>query len=204
MDASPGPATATTPERVVLLDDEGRAAGSAPKAEVHHASTPVHLAFSAYLFSADELLLTRRAASKRTFPGLWTNSVCGHPAPDEPLASAVGRRALLELGVHVESLRLVLPEFRYRAEMDGIVENERCPVFVGTLRRHPQGVPDPREVQETAWVGWSRFADEVLSGRREVSPWCREQVQLLAELGDAPADWPTADPARLPPAARIE
>ena len=60
-----------TPELVVLLDDEGRTIGSAPKADVHHTATPLHLAFSCYLFDdAGSVLLTRRALHKKTFPGI--------------------------------------------------------------------------------------------------------------------------------------
>ena len=47
---------------VVLLDEEGRSVGTAPKSTVHHRNTPLHLAFSCYLYDADDrLLLTRRA-----------------------------------------------------------------------------------------------------------------------------------------------
>lgn len=39
-----------------------------------------HRAFSFFIFNKDkELLLTRRAASKITFPGVWTNTACSHP-----------------------------------------------------------------------------------------------------------------------------
>mmetsp|Transcript_16202 Transcript_16202/g.25215 ORF Transcript_16202/g.25215 Transcript_16202/m.25215 type:complete len:316 (-) Transcript_16202:7-954(-) len=39
-----------------------------------------HRAFSIFLFNEKgELLLTRRADSKITFPGVWTNTCCSHP-----------------------------------------------------------------------------------------------------------------------------
>ena len=48
---------------------------------------------------------------------MLTNSVCGHPGPDESLLEAVVRRAQAELGLQLtaEALRLVLPAFSYRA-----------------------------------------------------------------------------------------
>ena len=193
-----------TTELVVLLDDEGRATGTADKAEVHGPDTPLHLAFSAYLFDpAGRLLVTRRALSKRTFPGVWTNSVCGHPAPGEALPDAVHRRARRELGVEATALRLVLPRFAYRAEMDGVVELEQCPVYAGWLAdgADPEHALD--EVEDTEWVPWSDFSADVLAGAREVSDWCTEQVPQLVALGPEPRYWPEADDRLLPPAARV-
>lgn len=40
----------------------------------------LHRAFSFFLFNNEnKLLLTQRAASKITFPNVWTNTVCSHP-----------------------------------------------------------------------------------------------------------------------------
>lgn len=142
------------------------------------------------------MLITRRALHKRTFPGVWTNSCCGHPAPGEAIEDAVHRRVRQELGLGVRDLKLLLPDFRYTAEMDGVVENEMCPVFVGvadgTLRA------DPEEVEEAVWEPWDAFRAEVLDGR-EVSSWCREQVSSLPLEPLTAADRPTQ---RLPHAAR--
>ena len=189
-------------ELVVLLDDHGAAVGTQDKATVHHGATPLHLAFSAYLVDPEgSLLVTQRALDKPTFPGLWTNSVCGHPGPGEALAAAARRRALDELGITVGELRLVLPEFGYVAEQGGVVENERCPVFVGVVPDRALSL-DPAEVGGAEWVPWATFAAEVLDGQRSVSSWCREQVEQLVTLGPDPALWPAADPTLLPPAAR--
>ena len=188
-------------ERVVLLDETGHDIGTVPKAEVHHAETPLHLAFSCYVFDADErLLLTRRALSKSTFPGLWTNTVCGHPAPAEVIETAVRRRAHDELGLQLGEVRLVLPDFRYVATMNGIRENEMCPVMVSS----PLGdvTVNPAEVESVEWCPWEQFATEVLDGSRQVSLWCRMQVESLRRLGPGPSSWHDADAGLLPPAAR--
>jgi len=187
-------------ESVVLLDEDGRAAGTADKVQVHSAHTPLHLAFSCYLFDAGgAVLVTQRAQHKRSFPGVWTNSCCGHPAPGEAIDDAVRRRVEQELGIRVTDLRLVLPRFRYRAEQDGVVENEMCPVFVGTA---DAGLaPDPDEVEEARWEPWLPFRAAVLDGSREVSTWCREQVDQLPE---DPRTAPAASWDDLPPAARAQ
>ena len=188
----------TTVELVVLLDEAGRAVGTADKAGVHHSETPLHLAFSTYLFDPrGNVLVTRRALTKRTFAGVWTNSCCGHPAPGEDLPEAARRRVRQELGVEVDDLRLVLPSFRYRAEQDGVVENEMCPVYTGLVRDRVD--PDPSEVDSVAWVPWSEFRTGVLDGTRAVSVWCREQV---AQLPEDPLGAPEGMVADLPPAAQ--
>lgn len=195
---------ATAAEVVVLLDDDGSAIGTAPKREVHDANTPLHLGFSTYLFDSDgQFVVSWRARHKATFAGVRTNSFCGHPAPGEPLVDAVRRRARVELGVaatDVVDVRLVLPDFAYRAQMNGVVENERCPVLVAYLRPGVEVVPAPDEVDAVERVAWSPFVADVLAGRLAVSPWCTEQVAALAALGEGPGDWPDGDPGRLPPA----
>ncbi|WP_198401422.1 isopentenyl-diphosphate Delta-isomerase [Acidipropionibacterium acidipropionici] len=113
-------------EEVVLLNEAGVPIGTALKHEVHHRQTPLHLAFSCHVIdAAGRLLVTRRALGKQAWPGVWTNSFCGHPAPGEEMADAVRRRARQELSIELDDLALVLPDFRYRAlDASGIVENE--------------------------------------------------------------------------------
>jgi isopentenyl-diphosphate delta-isomerase len=162
------------------------------------------LAFSSYLFDEQgRTLLTRRALHKKTWPGVWTNTCCGHPAPEEAMAAGVLRRLTDELGLpDVAKVDLVLPRFRYRAVMpNGVVENEMCPVFRGVATGEP--TPNPDEVDSTEWVPWTDFADSVLNGTRDISPWCALQVAELVKLGPDPLSWPVANAQDLPPAARL-
>ena len=190
-------------EEVILLDEGGRSIGLQDKSTVHTQATPLHLAFSCYVFDADgRFLMSRRSLRKRTWPGIWTNSFCGHPAPAERLVDAVRRRAEAELGMALADVKLVLPRFRYRAELDGVVENEMCPVFTARAASVPQ--PNPDEVQETEWVSWVDFTARAMVAQSRLSPWCRLQIAELQRLGASPYEWPAADAAELPDAARSQ
>jgi isopentenyl-diphosphate Delta-isomerase len=171
------------PELVVLVDPEGRPLGALPKDQAHHADTPLHLAFSVYVFDgAGRFLATRRALTKQTWPGVWTNSCCGHPGPGEDVAAAARRRLGQELGLEVGPLDPVLPGFAYRAvAADGIVENELCPVFVARLDGAGTSVvdADPAEVAEWRWVPWPSFRTVALTAPWMLSPWAAQQVRQL-------------------------
>lgn len=187
-------------EHVILLNESGEAQGLADKQTVHTGATPLHLAFSCYIFDATgRFLVTQRALHKKTWPGIWTNSVCGHPQEGEPMADAVRRRAAFELGITLHEVRLVLPAFRYRAELHGVVENEMCPVFHAIAGTDPR--PHPDEVAATRWLPWPDFVHDVAAAPGTYSPWCRLQIEQLTALGATPGSWPTGDPALLPPAA---
>ncbi|WP_460799036.1 isopentenyl-diphosphate Delta-isomerase [Microbacterium sp. GXF0217] len=170
-------------ELVTLLDEAGAAIGTAPKNEVHTDSTPLHLAFSCYVLDAQgRLLVTRRALSKRTWPGVWTNSFCGHPRPGEDMIAAVIRRGAEEIGARPRDVTVALPSFRYRAvDASGIVEHEFCPVHVARI--DGDVVPDPAEVMEYAWVLPDHLASAVVSAPFAFSPWLREQLPLLRAEG---------------------
>jgi len=166
-------------EHIVLLDPSGRATGTVPKAGAHTAATPLHLAFSCHVVNAlGEVLVTRRALTKQAWPGVWTNSFCGHPKPAESLAAAVRRRADYELGIDLGDVELALPLFRYRAtDANGIVENEVCPVYVATTTDEPD--PNPREVAEFAWIPPHDLVRAVESAPWAFSPWLVLQAREL-------------------------
>lgn len=188
---------------VVLVDESGRTVGTAAKAGVHHRRTPLHLGFSCYVFDADgQVLSTRRADTKTTWPGTWTNSVCGHPAPGESLEAAVRRRARDELGLRLADVRLLLPAFRYTAVMhNGTRENELCPVLAATTTGQPD--PDPGEVSAYRWLSWDTLQTVAIERGSHFSPWCVEQVRRLAAGGMDPRQEPEPDTDRLPPAIRL-
>jgi len=166
-------------ELVVLLDESGTPIGEANKLSVHGLATPLHLAFSCHVYDpAGRVLVTRRALTKLTWPGVWTNSFCGHPFPGEPLENAIVRRAAFELGITVTDLEVVLPDFRYRAiDASGIVENEVCPVYRAVTMDVVQ--PNPAEVSEFAWLEPHALRGAVAGAPFAFSPWLGWQLEQL-------------------------
>jgi isopentenyldiphosphate isomerase len=71
-------------EHVILVNDQGMVIGTQEKYAAHTLHTPLHLAFSSWLFNAKgECLITRRALSKKPGPA---------SGPTPSAATAVGRR----------------------------------------------------------------------------------------------------------------
>jgi isopentenyl-diphosphate delta-isomerase len=168
---------------VVLLADDGTPLGTHAKATVHTLDTPLHLAFSTHVYDDEgRILVTRRALGKKAWPGVWTNSFCGHPAPGESFEDAVRRRAAQELGFTVRDIRPAVPDFRYRAvDASGIVENEICPVYTAVA----DGPLDPvaTEVMDTQWVDPAELVRSVTATPWAFSPWLTLQLPLLYPNG---------------------
>ena len=168
--------TAAPDDLVVLLDAQGQPCGTADRSTVHSTQTPLHLAFSCYVIDATgRVLVTRRALTKRTWPGVWTNACCGHPLPGERFEDAIARRLAQELGARAAAIAPVLPDFRCEAvDASGIRENEVCPVFVATLEGGL--TPDPDEVMEHRWVDPGALAEVAARSPWLLSPWSVEQI----------------------------
>eukprot|EP00525_Craspedostauros_australis_P009315 CAMPEP_0198127698 /NCGR_PEP_ID=MMETSP1442-20131203/47768_1 /TAXON_ID= /ORGANISM="Craspedostauros australis, Strain CCMP3328" /LENGTH=257 /DNA_ID=CAMNT_0043787723 /DNA_START=519 /DNA_END=1292 /DNA_ORIENTATION=+ len=91
----------------------------------------LHRAFSFFLFNPQgEMLLTKRADSKITFPGVWTNACCSHPlhgmTPNEVdvlpqaypemkgIRNAAVRKLKQELGITADQLPMEDMRFIHR------------------------------------------------------------------------------------------
>lgn len=174
-------------EHVVLVDENNTVLGTAAKATVHGADTPLHRAFSFFGFDKKgRLLIQQRAGSKKTWPLIWSNTCCGHPALGENTEEAVRRRVKYELGMELGELYEILPDYRYKAMHHGVMENELCPVWVALLEGPIK--PNPTEVEAVDWVDWRRFIDSLKDDQNNdydhFSVWSKEEALLLDEDPD--------------------
>lgn len=170
-----------TQEHVILLDAQGQAIGTEDKYAVHTSHTPLHLAFSCWLFNPQgECLVTRRALSKKAWPGVWTNSVCGHPQSDETFEQAIARRCRYEVGVEIDTITVVEPAFRYcETDPSGIVENEICPVYAARASVPVKSNRD--EVMDYQWVELNALLRALDAAPWAFSPWMVKEATAARE-----------------------
>ena len=104
-------------EQVILVDEQDNPIGLMEKIEVHEKAI-LHRAFSVFIFNHQgDLLLQQRALSKYHSAGLWTNTCCSYPRPNETTEAAANRRLGLFVCVElVSSARLCAQQAQARKQ----------------------------------------------------------------------------------------
>ncbi|GAA4669256.1 MULTISPECIES: isopentenyl-diphosphate Delta-isomerase [Streptomyces] len=185
------PASAAQPIMLELVDEDGNTIGTAEKLSAHQAPGQLHRAFSVFLFDdRGRLLLQQRALSKYHSPGVWSNTCCGHPYPDEPPFVAAARRTGEELGAAPLLLREAgRVRYNHPDPASGLVEQEYNHLFAGLIGTDLR--PDPEEIADTAFV----TPDELdkLRAERTFSAWFMDVLDTarptIREITGAAAGW---------------
>ena len=163
-------------EEVILVNEQDDVIGRAEKLEAHKNGL-LHRAFSVFVFNDnEELLLQQRAHHKYHSPGLWTNTCCSHPRPDEVTIEAARRRCLEEMGI-VITLKEIF-SFVYKADFEnGLTEHEYDHVYIGTYNKDPYINKD--EVNAFKWASTSNIKKDLLANPNHYTVWfklCFERV----------------------------
>lgn len=191
------------PENIYFVDKKDNPTGEvSEKLVAHNDKTKLHAAFSCYVFNKKgQFLVTKRAHTKKVWHGVWTNSCCGHPYPDESREHAIKRRLKFELGIVADKPTLVLQNYIYKTPpYNGVVEHEYCPIYVTITKNEPN--INPEEVDDYKWVDWDWFVNETSNDSNDYSMfknsipsdeelgknhipkwswWCKDQLKLLKE-----------------------
>lgn len=157
-------------EFVILVDEHNRQTGLMEKQEAHEKAL-LHRAFSVFVFNKrNELLLQQRSLAKYHSGGLWTNTCCSHPRPDETTLDAAHRRLKDEMGFDCELEERF--HFIYQVTLgNGLSEHELDFVYTG----HFNGVPliNTNEVQAFRWLPMDQVIADVNEHPARYTVWFR-------------------------------
>ena len=143
---------------VVLVGPKDEVLGTMDKLEAH-VKGELHRAFSVLLFnSKGETLIQKRALGKYHSGGLWSNTCCSHPMPNESILSA-GKRRLQE-EVYLTARLEEAFFFTYRAELDNqMIEHELDHVLFGQCESF--GELNPEEASEMKFISLEELDHEI-------------------------------------------
>jgi len=153
---------------VILVDRHDRPTGRMEKLEVHEKGL-LHRAVTIYVFnSRHQLLLQQRASGKYHCGGLWSNTTCGHPYPQELTQHAAERRLQEEMGMCLK-LHPVF-ELSYNLPMgNGLTEHEYGHVYFAFSDALPR--PDPAEADGWRYASLAAIQKEMQAQPQRFTPW---------------------------------
>jgi isopentenyl-diphosphate delta-isomerase len=164
-------------EPLVLVDEHDQETGFLDKAAAHSGSGILHRAFSLFVFNAaGELLLQQRAASKRLWPGYWSNTCCSHPRRGETMETAIHRRLGEELGMQCQFQFCF--KFQYQAQFDAEgAENELCWVYTGRSDGAP--IANRNEIAALRYISPEALDREIATHPEQFTPWFKIEWDSL-------------------------
>lgn len=135
---------------VILVDEANNQIGTIEKLLAHQKGL-LHRAVSVFIFNTKgNMLLQQRSKDKYHSGGLWSNTACSHPFPNEKTDNAAFRRLKEEMGLEVVLKNV--GNFTYKTEFEnGLIEHEFDHLFIGVTNSIPK--PEKQEVMD--WRYWS-------------------------------------------------
>ncbi len=163
-------------EEVILVNENDVVIGTMEKLEAHKKGL-LHRAFSVFIFNdKNELLLQRRALNKYHSGGLWTNTCCSHPRPNENILNAANRRLVEEMGFETELT--FKTSFIYNTEFEnGLTEHEFDHIFFGTYNVNPKINAD--EVDSFSWLTIEDVNQKIKQNPNDFTSWFKIALEKL-------------------------
>lgn len=161
---------------VILVDENDNQIGLMEKMEAHRKAL-LHRAISVFIInSKGEWILQKRALDKYHSKGLWTNTCCTHPLPEESEIESANRRMAEEMGISCSLKRIF--SFIYKEKLDDeITEHEYDHVFIGMSDSDP--VINTDEVVDWKRISFDDLHADIVSNPDSYTFWFKEIYQKV-------------------------
>jgi isopentenyl-diphosphate delta-isomerase len=159
-------------EDIILVDRNDCEIGRMNKLEAHQKGL-LHRAFSILLFNSEfQFLIQRRAIEKYHSGGLWSNTCCSHPKPDESVLEASHRRLKEEMGIVATELTQAF-SFIYKVDFpNGLSEHELDHVVIGITDKTP--VLNTLEASDWKYISYQDLKSDISQHPDNYTFWFKE------------------------------
>lgn len=166
-------------EFIIQVNESDEEIGTIEKLEAHQKGV-LHRAFSIFIFnSKKELLIQKRAKNKYHSGGLWTNTCCSHPHPQEPIEKTLESKLMQEMGIKATFSHQF--HFIYRCEFENqLIEHELDHVYFGFTDDKPQ--PNPEEAEDWKYVNMDDLKMDINSKPNDYTVWLQICFERVYEL----------------------
>jgi len=166
-------------EYVILVNGNDKPIGTEEKIKAHK-NGKMHRAFSIFIFNKKgELLIQKRAEARYHSRGLWSNTVCSHPRPNELLINAAHRRLKGERGFDCPLKKAF--KFHYQVVLDNdLIENEIDTMFIG--RYNGKIEINKKEVSDFRWMSIRKLKKEFIENLSQYTVWFKIALRKYLEL----------------------
>lgn len=163
-------------EIVVLVDEKDQQIGQMDKIEVHQKGL-LHRAISVFVIDIyGNWLLQQRSMQKHHSQGLWTNTCCTHPFPDETPLQAAHRRLKEEIGIDCQVEELFTFIYNENVE-NGMIENEFDHIFLGICNQTPE--INTNEVMDFKYIDFDTLDADVKVNPTKFTVWFKKLYEIV-------------------------
>jgi isopentenyldiphosphate isomerase len=144
-------------EFIDILTAEGKPTGKIALKSEAHKNGWFHATAHIWFFTSDnQILLQKRALTKKVFPGIWDISVAGHIAAGEEILQGAKREILEEIGLELQEKDLIKIGTRIHqvSHENGIQDNEHHHIFIAELKTSVEKLT-PQEEEVTGLKLWN-------------------------------------------------
>ena len=177
-----------TNENIILVDAEDNQIGEIEKITAHEYGM-LHRAFSVFIFRKRnnklECLLQQRSIKKYHSRGLWSNTCCSHPHPNENVIESAEKKLKEEMGI--EAKLSYAGKFHYIAPLEhGLTENEIDRVLIGYY--DAEDIPiNLEEAQAYRWIEIDDLKKDVELHPEKYTYWFKPALEIAINSITLPA-----------------
>lgn len=167
---------------IAIVDKDDNLIGEEEKEKCHSGTGILHRAFLSMVFlGSGQLVLARRSAQKKLWPGYWDGTVASHLAISESYEQASQRRLAEEAGLlNLEPKYLF--KFHYEVPYRDIgIEREICAVTVVNGIELAHVIPNSEEISEIKPVSLSELLELMKTDPDSYTPWLYLAIRYMDE-----------------------